>query len=294
MYIVMSTSMTRSVFPGQPVVPSVSTSGSKGSDLAEFLNSNSVIAKIAFLLVVVFAFSIILKLGSQLVAYIYSPSMSPHLVKGMKQAKEMLRIPQDPNIKGSVPVMRSRNQGEGIEFTWSVWIFVESLSDYKPDQYKNIFYKGSAPSFGSDDKGLNFPNNAPGLYIKPNTNALSVIMNTYTQIMEEVTVPDLPLNKWVNVMIRVEGDILDVYINGIIAVRHKLTSVPKQNYGDVWVNASGGYDGLLSSLRYFNYGLSSMEIYSLVKQGPDLTMDNSLDAEPPYLSMRWYFDNANQ
>tara|TARA_B110000967_G_C18898695_1_gene572826 strand:- start:4320 stop:5180 length:861 start_codon:yes stop_codon:yes gene_type:complete len=286
--------MTRSVFPGQPVVPSVSTSGSKGSDLAEFLNSNSVIAKIAFLLVVVFAFSIILKLGSQLVAYIYSPSMSPHLVKGMKQAKEMLRIPQDPNIKGSVPVMRSRNQGEGIEFTWSVWIFVESLSDYKPDQYKNIFYKGSAPSFGSDDKGLNFPNNAPGLYIKPNTNALSVIMNTYTQIMEEVTVPDLPLNKWVNVMIRVEGDILDVYINGIIAVRHKLTSVPKQNYGDVWVNASGGYDGLLSSLRYFNYGLSSMEIYSLVKQGPDLTMDNSLDAEPPYLSMRWYFDNANQ
>jgi hypothetical protein len=286
--------MTRSVFPGQPVVQSVSTSGSKGSDLAEFLNSNSVIAKIAFLLVVVFAFSIILKLGSQLVAYIYSPSMSPHLVKGMKQAKEMLRIPQDPNIKGSVPVMRSRNQGEGIEFTWSVWIFVESLSDYKPDQYKNIFYKGSAPSFGSDDKGLNFPNNAPGLYIKPNTNALSVIMNTYTQIMEEVTVPDLPLNKWVNVMIRVEGDILDVYINGIIAVRHKLTSVPKQNYGDVWVNASGGYDGLLSSLRYFNYGLSSMEIYSLVKQGPDLTMDNSLDAEPPYLSMRWYFDNANQ
>jgi len=286
--------MTRSVFPGQPVVQSVSTSGSKGSDLAEFLNSNSVIAKIAFLLVVVFAFSIILKLGSQLVAYIYTPSMSPHLVKGMKQAKEMLRIPQDPNIKGSVPVMRSRNQGEGIEFTWSVWIFVESLSDYKPDQYKNIFYKGSAPSFGSDDKGLNFPNNAPGLYIKPNTNALSVIMNTYTQIMEEVTVPDLPLNKWVNVMIRVEGDILDVYINGIIAVRHKLTSVPKQNYGDVWVNASGGYDGLLSSLRYFNYGLSSMEIYSLVKQGPDLTMDNSLDAEPPYLSMRWYFDNANQ
>lgn len=290
----MSTSMTRSVFPGQPVVQSVSTSGSKGSDLAEFLNSNSVIAKIAFLLVVVFAFSIILKLGSQLVAYIYTPSMSPHLVKGMKQAKEMLRIPQDPNIKGSVPVMRSRNQGEGIEFTWSVWIFVESLSDYKPDQYKNIFYKGSAPSFGSDDKGLNFPNNAPGLYIKPNTNALSVIMNTYTQIMEEVTVPDLPLNKWVNVMIRVEGDILDVYINGIIAVRHKLTSVPKQNYGDVWVNASGGYDGLLSSLRYFNYGLSSMEIYSLVKQGPDLTMDNRLDAEPPYLSMRWYFDNANQ
>lgn len=290
----MSASMTRSMFPGQPIPPAVPASGSKANDLADFLNSNSVIAKIAFLLVVVFAFSIILKLGSQLMAYIYSPSASPHLVKGTKEAKEMLRIPQDPNIKGSIPVMRSRNQGEGLEFTWSVWIFVESLSDYKPGQYKNVFYKGSAPSFGPSDQGLNFPNNAPGLYIKPNTNALSVIMNTYTQIKEEITVPDLPLNKWVNVIIRVEGDILDVYINGIIAVRHKLSSVPKQNYGDVWVNASGGYDGLLSSLRYFNYGLSSMEIYSLVQEGPDLTMDKSLDIEPPYLSMRWYFDNANQ
>ena len=87
----MSAPMTRSVFPGQPVVPAVPASGSTANELADFLNSNSVIAKIAFLLVVVFAFSIILKLGSQLMAYIYSPSASPHLVKGTSSVRSSVR-----------------------------------------------------------------------------------------------------------------------------------------------------------------------------------------------------------
>ena len=278
----------RSIFPGAPAPPQ-SSSGAK-SELGQFLDSNSVVAKIAFLVMIVFAFMVLLKLGSQLLAYMYSPTPSPFLVKGTKEAKEQLRIPQDPSTKGAVPVMRSRNQAEGIEFTWSVWMFVEGLVDYRPGQYKNVFYKGSAPTGTGFDQGLNFPNNGPGLYIMPNTNALAVVMNTHTVINEEVVIPDLPLNKWVNVIIRVEGNILDVYINGIIAVRHELSDVPKQNYGDVWVNTNGGYDGLLSSLRYFNYGLSTMEIYSLSRQGPDLTMDKTLDVKPPYLALQWYFE----
>ena len=279
----------RSIFPGAPAAPQPSSAAK--SELGQFLDSNSLVAKIAFLVMIVFAFMVLLKLGSQLLAYMYSPTPSPFLVKGTKEAKEQLRISQDPAIKGSIPVMRSRNQAEGIEFTWSVWMFVEGLVDYRPGQYKNVFYKGSAPTGTGFDKGLNFPNNAPGLYIMPNTNALAVIMNTHTVINEEIVIPDLPLNKWVNVIIRVEGNILDVYINGVIAVRHELSDVPKQNYGDVWVNTNGGYDGLLSSLRYFNYGLSTMEIYSISRQGPDLTMDKSLDVKPPYLALQWYFES---
>lgn len=280
----------RSIFPGAPTNVPSTPAAAKG-DIDAFLNSNSLVAKVAFLIVVVFVFMILLKLGSTIMSYVFSPSTTPFLVKGTKSAKEMLKIPQDPAKNGSVPIMRSRNQAQGIEFTWSVWMFVESLTDYMQGKYKNVFYKGSSsPGTAGDAQGLNFPNNGPGLYIKPDTNALAVVMNTYSVINEEVIIPDLPLNKWVNVIIRVEGNVLDVYINGVIAVRHVLSDVPKQNYGDVWVNANGGYDGMLSSLRYFNYGLSTMEIYSIAQQGPDLKMDKSLDIAPPYLSLRWYFD----
>jgi hypothetical protein len=33
-----------------------------------------------------------------------------------------------------------------------------------------------------DSQGLNFPNNAPGLYISPNSNSLVVMMNTFNVI----------------------------------------------------------------------------------------------------------------
>jgi hypothetical protein len=83
------------------------------------------------------------------------------------------------------------------------------------------------------DNGMIQPNNAPGLYIAPNTNALVIVMNTYNVINEETLIPDIPLNKWINVIIRCQNTTLDVYINGIISRSIHLLGVPKQNYGDV-------------------------------------------------------------
>lgn len=41
-------------------------------------------------------------------------------------------------------------------------------------------------------------------------------MNTYNVINEEVIVPDVPINKWFNVIIRCTNTTLDVYANGTI------------------------------------------------------------------------------
>jgi hypothetical protein len=54
-------------------------------------------------------------------------------------------------------------------------------------------------------------------------------MNTFNVINEEITIPDVPLNKWVNVIIRCQNTTLDVYINGTITRSVELTGVPKQN-----------------------------------------------------------------
>jgi len=100
------------------------------------------------------------------------------------------------------------------------------------NKYRCVFYKGndyatqmsSSPPSDKDVNvdsldylGMNFPNNAPGLYITPNTNNLAVIMNTFNVINEEIIINDIPLNKWLNVVIRCQNTNLDVYINGTIA-----------------------------------------------------------------------------
>ena len=206
------------------------------SGTKDFLESNSIVAKFAFLLLVLLVFVLALRLGTSIMSWIFSPSPNPILINGMIDAKQMMRIPQDPSVNGAIPIMRSKGSDDGLVFTWSVWINIEDLQ-YRQNEYKHIFHKGNDDiNVTNVPIGMNQPNNAPGLYIAPDTNDLVVVMNTFENINEEVIIKDIPLNKWVNVIIRVdEQHKLDVYINGRLVRRHILKSVPRQNYGDVYV-----------------------------------------------------------
>ena len=257
----------------------------------EFLESNSLVAKMAFLLLVLITFIIAVRFSAQFLAWLFSYTSSPYLIDGMVDGKKMIIIPQDPNTNGSIPLIRSDNQEKGIEFTYSVWLFIDDLV-YQEGQYRHVFHKGNDNiNYTNSPIGMNQPNNAPGLYIAPNTNALVVVMNTFNDIEEKVTIEDIPLNKWVCVQIRVENHQLGTYINGKLAKRLIMNGVPKQNYGDVYVAMNGGFSGYMSELRYFNYGLGTSEIQGIVDNGPNLKMNSQTmtSSMPKYLSLRWFF-----
>jgi len=262
----------------------------------EFLESNSIVAKFAFLLLVLILFVMALRLGTSILSWIFTPSPNPILINGMIDAKQMIKIPQDPNVNGAIPIMRSKNNKDGLVFTWSVWIFIDDLQ-YRQNEYRHIFHKGNDDiNVTTVPIGMNQPNNAPGLYIAPGTNDLIVIMNTFDKIKEEIVIQDVPLNKWINVIIRVdEQHKLDAYINGKLVKRHILASVPKQNYGDVYVSMNGGFSGYTSALRYFDTALGTNQIQSIVDAGPNLKMIGSdmKNSMPRYLSLRWFFSGSN-
>ena len=122
-----------------------------------------------------------------------------------------------------------------------------------------------------------------------------IMMNTFNVINEEITVTDIPLNKWVNVIIRCQNNILDVYINGSIVKSHHLHGVPKQNYGDVYVSPNGGFSGYTSNLWYYDYALGTAAISKLSSAGPNTTMtgSNGINLKnSDYLSLRWFFYGA--
>ena len=261
------------------------------SGTKEFLESNSLVAKVAFLLLVLVVFVVGIRLATQLLAWSFSFDKDPYLFNGMVDAKTMQVIPQDPDNNSSVTLLRSDNKQQGIEFTYSVWLFIDDLV-YQQGQYKHIFHKGNDNiNYTTDPIGMNHPNNAPGLYIAPNTNALVVVMNTFNNIEEKLTIDNIPLNKWVCVQIRVEDHQLDTYINGKLAKRLIMKGVPRQNYGDVYVAMNGGFSGYMSDLRYFNHGLGTAEIQKIVNAGPNLKMtgNNLTKNVPKYLSLRWFF-----
>jgi len=257
----------------------------------EFLESNSLVSKFAFLILILFVFIILLKIGVYVIGWFYKPSPSPRLINGMVDATQMIIFPQDPSNNNAVTIYRSINENQGLEFTWSVWILISNLQD-NSGIYKHIFSKGNS---NLNENGVVSPNNAPGLYIAPDTNALVVMMNTYKVINEEIVIPDIPMNKWVNVILRCQGTKLDVYINGTIARSINMVSVPKQNYGDVFVAMNGGFNGYISNLWYYNYSLGTAAIQRLVESGPNTKMIGSTgmaDKMRNYLSLRWFFTGS--
>ena len=263
------------------------------SSITNVFKSNSLISNIVFLLIVFFVFVLVLQIATSLLSYLFNHFRNhPKLIDGMVDASQTLIIPTSPDVTGAKVIPRSKNETDGIEFTWSLWVFINDLGK-QDNKYRHIFHKGNV---NLADSGLNFPNNAPGMYLSPNKNEFTIIMNTFENINEEIKVTDVPMNKWVNVIIRCNNKTLDVYVNGIITKSVQLSSVPKQNIGDVYVGLDGGFNGYISNLWYWGYSLNASQILHLVNSGPNTKMKTSSMSlkNPNYLSMRWYWTENSQ
>lgn len=300
------------------LLPSLSSFGSGTVDSLlsnsnEFLNSNSMVAKFSFLLLVLLGFIVLLRIFISVAAVFLSPDSKPILVNGLIDATESRVITQDPGVKGSIPITRSVNQDGGIEYTWSVWFFIRDPGvDSDVGKLKHIFHKGDniARATTSNDQILKTvgTNVSPGVFFQvdnvgtnpqnPNVNTqtvtLKVAMNKYDQsggTMETISIESIPVRKWICLIIKTRNSTVDVYINGQLTKRQTMKGIPYQNYGSVYVAQNGGFSGNISDLQYFNYAIGTSELQEIVNRGPNLKSgDSSLTTIPKYLSSKWYFD----
>jgi hypothetical protein len=257
-----------------------------------FSFSNTIIAKFAFVILVLIVFMFLFNLGIILIAYFTGPKTNPYVVKGMMDGTYSVVVPQDPSDKSSVTILRSNNKNTGIEFTWSVWLYISDLNT-STTKYQHIFNKGDNKY--DSETNVAKVNNAPGLYLNPGDNSLHVVMNTVNayDTNNMVDVSNIPIRKWFNVVIRLQNNLLDIYVNGTISARKVLENVPKQNYNNVYICQNGGFAGKLSDLRYFSSALNVFEINQIVASGPStstskLTQDQKAKGNYTYLSNNWY------
>ena len=277
------------------------------SGSSEFLNSNTMVAKFSFLILVLLGFIILLRLGISVISIFLAPDSKPMLVNGLIDATEAKVITQDPGIKGSIPITRSVNQDGGIENTWSIWFFIRDAGT--TNKLKHIFHKGDniGPDSNSNDiiSQTIGPNASPGVFFttvnsteaRSNVQSikLKVAMNKYNTkggSRDTIDIDNIPVRKWINLIIKTRNTTVDIYINGQLTKRQTLKGIPYQNYGNVYIAQGGGFSGNISDLQYFNYALGTSDIQDIVNRGPNLSSsDDSLKSMPKYLSSKWYFDN---
>ena len=278
-------------------------------DKVNVIKNNNLVNKFIIIIVLILIFILLMYIGTSMIIYLNSPKKNPYLIKGMISGSRQKTILQDPKKKDSKTILRSVNEDGGLEFTWGVWLYVNSPIDDNSrfKGFKHIFHKGNITRKYNDDdkKGIFMPNNAPGLYFKYNKNdesysvddktlSLYIFMNTYKRILEEVVINEIPIEKWFHIAIRVKQKVMDVFINGQIIKRKIFSSIPKQNYDNVHIAKNGGFDGNISDLRYFNSALSGSNILTIINNGPDLRSNNkkkAMDYYPPYFSLNWFFNN---
>lgn len=298
-----------------------SSSGSGGFGLREFMESNSLVAKFAFILMVFIVFSVAVKLSIIALSYLMLPTMSPYVLNGTANTEDLaINVSQDPAQKDSVFIARSMNEDGGLEYTWSAWFLVKQVP-LERDKWSRIFSKGGEGTKSSAN-GIYYPNNAPGMYIRfsndinatnpdrkdAGTNvSLMVVVDVSGKLdssdkkenlHEKLIATDIPMKNWVNAMVRVTNNVIDLYINGRLAQRRKTAGIPLQNYGKVNIGedkAKDRFSGYISTIQYFNYSIGANKVKSIVDEGPNLKMITSAGGDTSatknvgsYLSNHWY------
>lgn len=296
-----SEGVTNSIASAQAGVQSGLEDFSKSANLEEagndFLSANGLLAKFVFIVLVLVAFMILMKVGIAILGYMLGPWSNPYLIKGSLGGSTGASIKQDPRDENSAIIMRSNDRNKGIEFTWSVWLFINQETDASTP--KNIFVKGDSQF----TNGINLLN-GPGLYLQddtvtsPGTYKLVVKIDTMNDT-ETAEINGVPINKWFHVAIRMQNKVMDTYVNGVVTDRFNLPSLPKQNFNNVTIHGNNGYTGSTSNLRYYNYALNVFEINNIVMFGPDLSPSSlsadskALSGNYSFLASSWYGKNYN-
>jgi hypothetical protein len=219
-------------------------------------------------------------------------------------------IVQSPN-SGVPLIYNSMNEVNGMEFSYSMYLFInpETFEGFSSDscggqqrrdvtKLKHIMHKG-----GKDP----YPLLSPGIFVEGSKNTLRIYMNSATSWDNYVEIPNVPVGKWFHMVVVLKGKYMDVYINGNVTVRHQFATVPKLNYGNVYIMypakfpsnptdkidakfaVDGPMKGMVSRLKYYAFALNYSQIDGLYREGPSKTIvSQSYSEVPPYFHDDWW------
>lgn len=150
-------------------------------------------------------------------------------------------------------------------FAYSIWFYVSDWQ-YKLTEPKILFQKKS-----NDGKNSFNPNVELAAY----QNNLDITIDTYyakqktTPTVNKCSISNFPLQRWVNLIISLNGRTLDVYIDGKLVKTCVLPGIAiPLNDSDIQLTPDGGFDGWTSKFKFWGNPLNPQEAYNVYKEGP--------------------------
>ena len=146
--------------------------------------------------------------------------------------------------------------GSSVNFAYSVWVYIDDWA-YNYGKEKIIFLRGKL--------GNAF---MPSLSLSPIDNNAIITMSTKDEPFE-CLVPNIPLQRWTNIIVSLNHKSLDAYVNGKLVKTCVLPSVPVMDpNASLFLTPLGGFSGYTSRLHYWNNVISPQEAWNVYKKGP--------------------------
>lgn len=184
-----------------------------------------------------------------------------------------------PNSK----LPRSNNQPGGAEFSYAWWMRVDSWADpgrVGPPGEQFVFVKGT-PASTIQSPAVTVGGETP--------NSVHIMQDTYSRenSIEKISIPNFASGMFYHFAVVVSDTKIEVYVSGQLKEYRQLKQLPRQNTSDLRLSPSGGFDGDIGSLTYYNYALSASEVAQIANIPPTQGKDNVI--LPPYQAERWWY-----
>jgi len=171
-------------------------------------------------------------------------------------------------------------------FAYSIWFYINDWN-YRYGEPKVIFGRmgstsSSTSTSSSSISGVSGIDPCPAVVLGavennidislscfPGVNQLSssTTPTTTTQLLT-CSVANVPIQKWVNLIISVYGRTMDVYIDGKLVKTCLLPGIANINANsDIYVTPSGGFNGWTSKFQYYPSSINPQDAWNIYTSG---------------------------
>jgi hypothetical protein len=172
----------------------------------------------------------------------------------------------DGNIQQVILANTLSNNKHSNNYTYSTWFYVNDWN-YRFGEPKIIL--------GRLDKDNN---PSPSITLGAMENNLNVAVACYptntaeaakdSPIIHQCNVSNIPLQKWVNLIVSLYGRTLDLYLDGKLVRTCVLPGVAKVSpETNILVTPNGGFSGWTTNFQYWSAASNPQEAYNIYKGG---------------------------
>jgi len=160
---------------------------------------------------------------------------SPVLISGETDASKEVRV-----TSGALPLSEV---DDGMSWTFVMWLYVDDFTH-------NQMREKSILEWGTNNVSIVFAKDTNDMVIRigeiPNKNRVE-------PMIEEVRIPNIPLQKWFNATIILDNRNVDCFLDGVLVQSRLLKRVPRYVADDLVLFKDKGFQGKAGYIQYMNY-----------------------------------------